>query len=134
MSWLVFRQQTSANVSSVSYLCCCLQVEAAPIDIALIVEAAVTRASAAATGLSISKTNLWKQVYGPDTEDTKLNSSTGNPVLDAKQLHKLTTISARIPLVVKLFSLCWLAAFRGVGSCLSCARFALALQVAVAFV
>ena len=67
-------------------------------------------------------------MYGPDTEDTKLNSSTGNPVLDAKQLHKLTTISARIPLVVKLFSLCWLAALRGV------ACFALPLQVAVVFV
>ena len=128
MSLLVLGQQTSANVSSVSYLCCCLQVEAVPKDIALIAEATVTRALAADTGLSISNTNLWKQVYGPDTEDTKLNSSTGNPVLDAKQLHKLTTISARIPLVVKLFSLCWLAALRGV------ACFALALQVAVVFV
>ncbi|CAE7293531.1 unnamed protein product [Symbiodinium sp. CCMP2592] len=35
------------------------QVEAVPTDIALIVEAAVTRALAADTGLSISKTNLW---------------------------------------------------------------------------
>ena len=59
MSLLVLGQQTSANVSSVSYLCCCLQVEAVPKDIALIVEAAVTRALAADTGLSISKTNLW---------------------------------------------------------------------------
>ena len=67
-------------------------------------------------------------MYGPDTEDTKLNSSTGNPVLGAKQLHKLTTISARIPLVVKLFSLCWLAALR------ASACFSLALQVAVVFV
>ena len=40
----VLGQQTSANVSSVSYLCCCLQVEAVPKAIALIVEAAVTRA------------------------------------------------------------------------------------------
>ena len=37
-------------------------------------------------------------------------------------------LSARIPLFVKLFSLCWLAALRGV------ACFALALQVAVVFV
>ena len=103
MSLLVLGQQTSANVSSVSYLCCCLQVEAAPKAVALIVEAAVTRALVLMPACRSRTRNLWKQVYGPDTEDTKLNSSTGNPVLDAKQLHKLTTISARIPLVVELF-------------------------------
>ena len=45
---------------------------------------------AMATGLEVSRTDLWNDEYGPDTKDQELRGGTGEPVLDAKQLSSLT--------------------------------------------
>ena len=50
---------------------------------ALVVKAAVK--AAMSTGLTVSRTALWKDAYGPDTKDHELGERIGEPVLDAKQ-------------------------------------------------
>ena len=64
---------------------------------ALVVKAAVKEAMV--TGLTVSRTALWKDAYGPDTKDQELRERTGEPVLDAKQLSSLTGQSTEKDLV-----------------------------------
>ena len=64
---------------------------------ALVVKAAVK--AAMSTGLTVSRTALWKDAYGPDTKDHELGERIGEPVLDAKQLSSLTGQSTEKDLV-----------------------------------
>ena len=66
-------------------------------DLALVVKAAVKEAMV--TGLTVSRTALWKDAYGPDTKDQELRERTGEPVLDGKQLSSLTGQSTEKDLV-----------------------------------
>ncbi|CAE7691376.1 unnamed protein product [Symbiodinium sp. CCMP2592] len=64
------------------------QVESTLADMALVVKTAVKEAMA--IGLTVSRTVLWNDAYGPDTNDQELCGRTGEPVLSVKQLSSLT--------------------------------------------